>query len=114
VIHFRVCAPVGHASWRAWVRDSEEVVLAFFETYVSMLRPATGAHTVTDAHRALLALLREAETSDSEPSSIPLPQLAYLLMMAADGMTIIHLARQDAQQTSQDIRQLIAALQSLV
>lgn len=98
----------------AWVRDCENQALAFFETYVSMLRPATGEHTVADTHKVLLALLNEASQSDTEPSRIALPQLAYLVMMAADGFTLIHLARKDPTQTELDVCQLIAGLQSLV
>lgn len=98
----------------AWMRDSEEQALAFFETFVSMLRPATGRFTVTDTHEVLVTLLREAEENDSRPSNIPLPQLAYLMIMIADGLTLIHLSRQDADQTSSDVRQLIIGLQALI
>ena len=102
-----------HGYWR-WIRDGEELALAFAETLVALLRPGTATATVVEAERTLLSLLCDAENSDPQPSRLPLDRLASLTLMAIDGLTIIYLGRRDRERTEDDVEHLIAALQSLV
>lgn len=100
--------------WWRWVRGQEAVALAFAETLVALLRTGTAGATFQAAHRLVLGLLREAEGHDPCPSRIPLPALADLVLVTADGLGLVHLARGDARRTPRDVRAMIAALQSLV
>lgn len=99
--------------WR-YLNANEQEALAFFETFVALMRPGT-AHTAVDAaRRQLVALLSEAQRHDPSPVRIPLAQLAILLTMTIDGISLIHLARGEPDQTEQDVARLISALQYLV
>ncbi|MGQ0845406.1 MAG: TetR/AcrR family transcriptional regulator [Sporichthyaceae bacterium] len=101
-------------AWWRWVRGSEGAALAFAETLVALIRSGNSAGTSGAAHSLVLELLRRAAEHDTEPSRIPLPQLANLILMAADGLGLVHLARGDSRQTARDLKAMIAALQSLV
>jgi hypothetical protein len=96
------------------MQDDDKPALAFFETFVSLIRPRQANDAVIDCQNFYLERLREAEKHDSQRSKIPLPQLATLMTMALDGLSVVHLARRDDHQTALDAEQLIAALHHLV
>lgn len=101
-------------AWWRWVRESEGAALAFAETLVALIRSGTAAATWAAAHALVLALLARAAEHDAQPSRIPLPQLANLVLMTADGLGLVHLARGEARQTPRDLKAMITALQSLI
>ena len=101
-------------SYLRFIRDNDKESLAFFETFVSLIRPGKANNAVIEGGQFILDGLRVAEQHDPRPSKIPLPQLATLLTMTGDGLTLIHFARGDDRQSGQDVEQLIAALQHLV
>lgn len=95
-------------------RDSEKEVLAFLETFVSLLRSGGANSSVVEARQFLVEHMRAAEKHDSRPSSIPLSRLATLLIITADGLLLMHLSHLDLGETEENAAQLIAALQTLV
>lgn len=97
-----------------WLRTAPEHALACFEIYVSTLRSGWGADRVAETHAVLVALLTAAERSDHLPSRTPIPQLAHLVMMATDGLALIHFGRHDRAETPADVDALIAALQAII
>lgn len=99
--------------WR-YLRTNEQEALAFFETFIALMRPGTAHTAVSTAQEQLVGLLSEAERHDTRPARIPLEQLAILLTMTVDGLSLIHLARRDQEQTQYEVEQLISALQHLV
>ncbi len=101
-------------AWWHWVRGSESSALAFAETLVALIRSGTAADTFTHAHTLVLDLLAQAQRQDAQSSRTPLPQLANLILIAADGLGLVHLARGSARATPRDLAAMIRALQSLV
>ena len=97
-----------------FIEDNERIGLAFFETFVSLIRPQRASESVKNGQQFLLDGLLESAKSDPIASRISLPRLANLLTMAVDGITLIHFAREDQQCTEQDVENLITALQHLV
>lgn len=97
-----------------FMQENEKEALAFFETFVSLIRTERAEGAVIDGVQFILGLLQEAEKHDSQPSRIPLAQLATLLTMTTDGLSLIHLARRDHRQSERDVEQLITAIQHLV
>jgi AcrR family transcriptional regulator len=102
-----------HSFWR-FLRTDEANALAFFETFISLMRPHRAAGTVDVGQQRLLELMTAAQKHDAEPSRTPIPQLAVLILMAGDGLSLIHLARRDDAATAQELTHLIDALQHLV
>lgn len=94
--------------------DQENETLAFFETFISLIRTGTANTAVAGGQQFFLDYLHEAEKHDSRPSNTPLPQLATIMTMVVDGLALIHLARRDPQQTTRDLDELITALQHLI
>ncbi len=101
-------------AWWRWVRESDRSALAFAETLVTLIRSGDSAGTWGAAHALVLDLLTAAAAHDPQPPRIPLPQLANLLLITADGLGLVHLARGDARATPRDLKAMIGALQSLV
>lgn len=95
-------------------RDSEKEVLAFLETFVSLLRSGGANSSVVECRQFLVEHMREAEKQDARPSNIPLSRLATLLIITADGLLLMHLSHLDYGETEENASQLIAALQTLV
>jgi DNA-binding transcriptional regulator YbjK len=96
------------------LQDRERELLAFFETLVSLIRPAKADDAYRYGEKYLLELLSEAAKHDTRPSKTSLPQLATLLIFTLDGLSLIHLTRRDHRKSAQDVEQLIAAIQHLV
>jgi AcrR family transcriptional regulator len=102
-----------HGFWR-YLRNNDTEALAFFETFIALMRSHTAAGAVDTAERRLVTLMTEAQRHDTRPSRTPLPQLAVLLTMAVDGLSLIHLARRDEARTIEELTHLIDAYQHLV
>lgn len=99
--------------WR-WLRAAEGLALAFVETFVAMLRTGAAGPTFTAVHTLVLDVLRQAAAHDEEPRRTPLEELARLVLIAADGLTLVHLVTRDQENTEQDLQRLIAAVQSVL
>ena len=97
-----------------FIQENEKESLAFFETFVSLIRPQRASSSVVNGQRFLLDGLHEAAKHDPVPSKVSLAQLATLLCMIVDGITLIHFAREDRPETERDVDQLITALQCLL
>ncbi len=99
--------------YRAWLTADAGRALAFAETFVATLRTGTAAGVVGDAHALVLDLLRAAAAHDPAPPGTPLEDLAHLVLIAADGLTLVHLATRDDAGTTRHARHLAAALRAL-
>jgi AcrR family transcriptional regulator len=97
-----------------WVQEAQKPATAFFEIYVGTLRSGQTNETVEFVRAEIIGILEEAQRFDPETPRVPLPQLASLVMMAAEGLTLLHLGRADKHRTNADVAHLIAAIQSLV
>jgi AcrR family transcriptional regulator len=102
-----------HSFWR-FLRTDEANALAFFETFVSLMRPHRALGTVEVGQQRLVELMTEAQQHNPEPSRTPIPQLAALVLMAGDGLSLIHLGRRDEAATARELTHLIDAIQHLV
>lgn len=102
------------AAWGKWLREFDGMALAYGETLLSLVRAGTSGENYAAAHGMILELLTRAAECDAEPSRIPLPQLAHLLLVTADGLGLVHLVRGDARQTPRDVKAIASALQSLI
>lgn len=96
-----------------YLKTNEQEALAFFETFIALMRPGSAHTPVTAAREQLVALLSEAQRHDPRQARVPLEQLAILLTMTVDGISLIHLARDDKSQTEREVDQMIDALQCL-
>lgn len=102
-----------HSFWR-FLRTSDDEALAFFETFVALMRPRRAAGAVDVGRQRLVEMMTEAQRHDAEQCRTPIPALAALILMAGDGLSLIHLARRDDTATAQELTHLIDALQHLV
>lgn len=102
-----------HSFWR-FLRTNEDEALAFFETFVALMRPRRAAGAVDVGEQRLVEMMTKAQGHDATPCRTPIPQLAALVLMAGDGLSLIHLARRDDARTAAELTHLIDALQHLV
>lgn len=102
-----------HSFWR-FLHTGDDEALAFFETFVALMRPRRAGGAVDVGEQRLVEMMTEAQRHDPEPCRTPITQLASLILMAGDGLALIHLARRDDARTAQELTHLIDALQHLV
>lgn len=102
-----------HSYWH-FLRTRDDEALAFFETFVGLMRPRRAAGAVDMGQQRLVDMMTEAQSHDPRTCKTPIPQLVNLILMAGDGLALIHLARRDDAATANELTHLIDALLHLV
>jgi AcrR family transcriptional regulator len=72
--------------------------------------PATRPHAVDAGRRLVLDALR---TAGEEPTRVDLDDLAHLVLVAIDGLTVVYLLDGDSARAERSIDQLVDALSTL-
>jgi len=101
------------SSWD-WVRATPGLSTAVLETLVAGLRTSGTRETMEAGEQVVLDVLERAARHDAQPPRIPLRELARLMLVAADGLMLVHGADVLDERAEVDLSRLAAMLQALV
>jgi len=101
------------SSWD-WVRATPGLSTAVLETLVAGLRTSGTRETMKAGEQVILDVLERAARNDAHPPHIPLRDLARLMLVATDGLMLVHGADMRDERAEVDLRRLTAMLQGLV
>lgn len=101
-------------SYWDWVRATLGLSTAVLETLVAGLRTSATRETMEAGELVVLDVLERAARHDAYPPRIPPRELARLMLVAADGLMLVHGADVLDERAEADLNRLTAMLQALV